>query len=107
MWSYFDGLPKAINGFSEGRRLRTGNFGMVYEERFFNDKLVAIKKIKHSENNSIEQARDRVVLLLVFLAKVFAFVPFRFIVMLVILEAFTREMPYKKENSDKLMRRAR
>ncbi|PON87750.1 hypothetical protein TorRG33x02_164450 [Trema orientale] len=55
----------------------------------------------------LPRATDCVVLLLVFLAAVFAFVPFRYIVMLIFLEAFTREMPYRKESSDKLVRRVR
>lgn len=56
---------------------------------------------------SFMQETDRVALLLVVLAAVFAFVPLRYIVTLVFLEAFTREMPYRKESSDKLVRRVR
>ncbi|GMN52667.1 hypothetical protein TIFTF001_021805 [Ficus carica] len=55
----------------------------------------------------IPQETDRVALLLVVLAAVFAFMPLRYIAMLVFLEAFTREMPYRKESSDKLVRRVR
>lgn len=55
----------------------------------------------------IPQETDRVALLLVVLAAVFAFVPLRYIATLVFLEAFTREMPYRKESSDKLVRRVR
>ncbi|PON68143.1 hypothetical protein PanWU01x14_097030 [Parasponia andersonii] len=55
----------------------------------------------------LPRATDCVILLLVLLAAVFAFVPFRYIVMLIFLEAFTREMPYRKESSDKLVRRIR
>ncbi|PON54079.1 Wall-associated receptor kinase [Parasponia andersonii] len=56
-------IEKATNGFSESRRLGTGAFGMVYEGRFFNDELVAIKKIKHRDNNSIEQVMNEIRLL--------------------------------------------
>lgn len=55
----------------------------------------------------LPQATDRVALLLVVLAAVFAFVPLRYIITLVFLEAFTREMRYRKESSDKLVRRVR
>lgn len=55
-------IEKATNGFSESRRLGTGAFGMVYEGKF-NDELVAIKKIKHRDNNSIEQVMNEIKLL--------------------------------------------
>lgn len=45
--------------------------------------------------------------MLVLMAAVFVFVPPRYIILLVYLEAFTRELPYRKESSDKLLRRAR
>ena len=45
--------------------------------------------------------------MLVFMAAVFVLVPLRYIFLLVFVEAFTREMPYRKENSDKWMRRLR
>lgn len=53
------------------------------------------------------QATDMVALLLVFAALVFAFLPFKYIIMLVLVEAYTREMPYRKETSNKWIRRAR
>lgn len=53
------------------------------------------------------QATDKIVILLVFMAATFAFVPLRYIILLVFLEAFTREMPYRKESSDKWVRRIR
>ena len=56
-------IEKATNGFSESRRLGTGAFGMVYEGRLVNDDLVAIKKIKHRDNNSIEQVMNEIKLL--------------------------------------------
>ncbi|KAK9935792.1 hypothetical protein M0R45_022876 [Rubus argutus] len=55
----------------------------------------------------LPQATDRIVLLLVFVAAVFAFVPVRYIILLVFLEAFTREMPYRKDSSDRWVRRIR
>ncbi|XP_022992980.1 uncharacterized protein LOC111489145 isoform X1 [Cucurbita maxima] len=53
------------------------------------------------------QATDMVALLLIFAALVFAFLPFKYIVMLALVEAYTREMPYRKETSNKWIRRAR
>ncbi|OMO62315.1 hypothetical protein COLO4_33140 [Corchorus olitorius] len=55
----------------------------------------------------LPQATDRVALLLVFMAVVVAFVPFRYLVLLVFLEAFTRELPYRRESSDRWLRRLR
>ncbi|XP_050119948.1 uncharacterized protein LOC126597215 [Malus sylvestris] len=55
----------------------------------------------------LPQATDRIVLLLVFMAAVFACVPLKYITLLVFLEAFTREMPYRKESSDRWLRRIR
>ncbi|KAG2662834.1 hypothetical protein I3760_16G000800 [Carya illinoinensis] len=53
------------------------------------------------------QATDKVALLMVFMAAAFAFVPLRYIVLLVFLEFFTREMPYRKESSDRWVRRVK
>lgn len=53
------------------------------------------------------QATEKVALLLIFIAAAFAFVPMRYLVLLVFLEAFTRKMPYRKESSDKWIRRVK
>lgn len=45
--------------------------------------------------------------MLVFMAAALAFVPQRYIVLLVFLEAFTREMPYRKESSNRWVRRVK
>ncbi|KAF2312316.1 hypothetical protein GH714_034189 [Hevea brasiliensis] len=55
----------------------------------------------------LPQATERIALLLVLIAAMFAFVPLRHLFLLVFLEAFTREMPYRKESSDRLRRRLR
>lgn len=55
----------------------------------------------------LPQATERVALLLVFLAAVFAFVPPKYIFLVVFLESYTREMPYRKESSDRWIRRVR
>ncbi|KAK4598879.1 hypothetical protein RGQ29_016073 [Quercus rubra] len=55
----------------------------------------------------LPQATEKVALLLIFIAAAFAFVPTRYLVLLVFLEAFTRKMPYRKESSDKWIRRVK
>ncbi|XP_062158305.1 uncharacterized protein LOC133865834 [Alnus glutinosa] len=55
----------------------------------------------------LPQATDKVALVLVFMAAALAFVPQRYIVLLVFLEAFTREMPYRKESSNRWVRRVK
>ncbi|KAK2635149.1 hypothetical protein Ddye_029941 [Dipteronia dyeriana] len=55
----------------------------------------------------VPPATDKVALLLVFLAAVIVFVPLRVTILIVYLEAYTRELPYRKESSDKLLRRVR
>lgn len=53
----------------------------------------------------LPQATERIALLLVLIAAMFAFVPLRHLTLLVFLEAFTREMPYRKESSNRWRRR--
>ena len=53
------------------------------------------------------QATETVALLLVLVAALLAFVPLRHLILLVFVEAFTREMPYRKESSDRWCRRLR
>ncbi|XP_030544439.1 uncharacterized protein LOC115750947 [Rhodamnia argentea] len=55
----------------------------------------------------IPQATDRVALLLIIMAVVFAFVPPRYLILLAFLEVFTREMPLRKESTNRWIRRMR
>ncbi|KAK9001289.1 hypothetical protein V6N11_083077 [Hibiscus sabdariffa] len=55
----------------------------------------------------LPQATDRVALSLVFLAVVLAFVPLRFLILFVFLEAFTRELPYRRDSTNRWLRRLR
>lgn len=55
----------------------------------------------------LPQATDRVALSLVFLAVVLAFVPLRFLILFVFVEAFTRELPYRRDSNDRWLRRLR
>lgn len=58
-----------------------------------------------TEALTVCQATERIALLLVLIAAMFAFVPLRHLTLLVFLEAFTREMPYRKESSNRWRRR--
>ncbi|KAI4358059.1 hypothetical protein L6164_001965 [Bauhinia variegata] len=55
----------------------------------------------------LPQATQKVAILLVVVAAVFAFVPPRYIIVMIFVELFTRQMPYRKESSDKWFRRVR
>ncbi|XP_048235232.1 uncharacterized protein LOC8260741 isoform X2 [Ricinus communis] len=68
---------------------------------------IFLLKIRALLFSVLPQATDTVALLLVFIAAMVAFVPLRHLILLVFVEAFTREMPYRKENSDKWRRRIR
>ncbi|KAF8407407.1 hypothetical protein HHK36_006538 [Tetracentron sinense] len=56
---------------------------------------------------ALPQATNGVALLLIVMAALFAFVPLRCLITLVFLEAFTMEMPLRKDCSDRWLRRAR
>ncbi|KAF6150693.1 hypothetical protein GIB67_020776 [Kingdonia uniflora] len=56
---------------------------------------------------ALPQATDKVALVLILIAAVFAIVPLRYLIMMVGLEAYTREMPLRRDCSDKWLRRAR
>lgn len=53
------------------------------------------------------QATDKAALGLVLMAAVIALVPFKQVMLLAFLEYFTRQMPLRKNSSDKLIRRVR
>jgi hypothetical protein len=53
------------------------------------------------------QATERVALFLVFIAAVFAFVPPKYIFLVIFIECYTREMPCRKESSKRWIRRIR
>nr|XP_029117228.1 wall-associated receptor kinase-like 14 isoform X2 [Elaeis guineensis] len=62
LYPYKD-IEKATDGFSDCRRLGTGAYGTVYAGKLSNDKLVAIKKIKHRDADGIEQVINEIKLL--------------------------------------------
>lgn len=56
-------IERATNCFSETQMLGTGAFGTVYAGKFQDDELVAIKKIKYRDTNSIDQVLNEIKLL--------------------------------------------
>ncbi|XP_050234444.1 uncharacterized protein LOC126682737 [Mercurialis annua] len=68
---------------------------------------IILLKIRALLFSVLPQATETVALMLAVMAVLIAFVPLRQLILLVFLEAFTREMPYRKENSDRLRRRLR
>ncbi|CAM8892452.1 unnamed protein product [Rhodiola kirilowii] len=56
-------IEKATSGFDIRQRLGTGAYGTVYAGKLHQDEWVAIKKIKHRDNESIEQVMNEVKLL--------------------------------------------
>ncbi|CAM8936102.1 unnamed protein product [Rhodiola kirilowii] len=56
-------IEKATSGFSEKQRLGAGGYGTVYSGKLSNDEWVAIKRIKHTNTDSIEQVMNEIKLL--------------------------------------------
>ncbi|XP_068654289.1 wall-associated receptor kinase-like 14 [Aristolochia californica] len=56
-------IERATNYFSEKQRLGTGAYGTVYAGKLHSDKWVAIKKIKHHDNDGVEQVMNEIKLL--------------------------------------------
>ncbi|XP_054809283.1 uncharacterized protein LOC129311198 isoform X2 [Prosopis cineraria] len=55
----------------------------------------------------LPQATEKVALLLVFMAAVVAFVPVKHMILVVFVELYTREMPCRKQSSERWLRRVR
>ncbi|KAK7858721.1 wall-associated receptor kinase-like 14 [Quercus suber] len=62
LYPYKD-IERATNSFCENQRLGTGAFGTVYAGKLHNNEWVAIKKIKHRDNNGIDQVLNEIKLL--------------------------------------------
>ncbi|XP_045786320.1 wall-associated receptor kinase-like 14 [Trifolium pratense] len=56
-------IERATNFFSEKHRLGTGAYGTVYAGNLHNDELVAIKKIRYRDTNSVDQVMNEIKLL--------------------------------------------
>ncbi|XP_022957240.1 uncharacterized protein LOC111458683 isoform X1 [Cucurbita moschata] len=76
-------------------------------EALIQDGNIFLLKIRALLFAVLPQETDMVAIVLVFAAFVFAFMPFKYIIMLALVEAYTREMPYRKETSYKWIRRGR
>ncbi|PSR88334.1 FT-interacting protein [Actinidia chinensis var. chinensis] len=68
---------------------------------------IVLLKVRALLIAALPQATDRVAVLLVFVAVLLALASLRHLILLVFLEAFTREMPLRKASSDKWLRRIR
>lgn len=62
LYPYKD-IERATNSFSEKQRLGTGAYGTVYAGKLHNDELVAIKKIRYRDHESIDQVMNEIKLL--------------------------------------------
>ncbi|KAL4593936.1 hypothetical protein ACB092_M005800 [Castanea dentata] len=62
LYPYKD-IERATNSFSDEQRLGTGAFGTVYAGKLHNNEWVAIKKIRHRDNNGIDQVLNEIKLL--------------------------------------------
>ncbi|KAI4325830.1 hypothetical protein MLD38_031194 [Melastoma candidum] len=62
LYEYKD-IERSTEGFSERLRLGTGAYGTVYAGRLPNNELVAIKRIKHRDGDSIDNVMNEVKLL--------------------------------------------
>ncbi|XP_010263819.1 PREDICTED: wall-associated receptor kinase-like 14 [Nelumbo nucifera] len=56
-------IERATNGFSDKQRLGTGAYGTVYAGKLHSDEWVAIKKIRHRDNDGMEQVMNEIKLL--------------------------------------------
>lgn len=68
---------------------------------------VILLKVRALLFAALPQATDTTALSLVFMAVVFAFVPLKYPILLVFHEAYTREMPLRKNSSERWLRRMR
>ncbi|XP_010246679.1 PREDICTED: uncharacterized protein LOC104589907 isoform X2 [Nelumbo nucifera] len=68
---------------------------------------IILLKLRALLFGALPQATDKAVVFFIIMAAVFAFVPLWFLIMIVFLEAFTREMPLRKDLSDRWLRRVR
>ncbi|XP_030483705.2 wall-associated receptor kinase-like 14 [Cannabis sativa] len=60
---HYKEIEKATNGFSEKYRLGTGAYGTVYAGKLQGDEWVAIKRIRHTGADSIEQVVNEIKLI--------------------------------------------
>ncbi|CAM8992877.1 unnamed protein product [Rhodiola kirilowii] len=68
---------------------------------------IVLLKIRALVFAVVPQATDTIAAMLILTALVVAFVPLKYIIMFAVLEAYTREMPLRKDSSDRWLRRVR
>ncbi|XP_042500288.1 uncharacterized protein LOC122078384 isoform X2 [Macadamia integrifolia] len=68
---------------------------------------ITLLKLRAILFSALPQTTDKVVILLIIMAAVFAFVPLQYLMILIFLEAYTSEMPMRKDSSERMSRRAR
>ncbi|KAL5987198.1 Wall-associated receptor kinase-like 14 [Asimina triloba] len=56
-------IERATNFFSEKQMLGTGAYGTVYAGKLHNDEWVAVKKIRHRDNDGMEQVMNEIKLI--------------------------------------------
>ncbi|KAM7270544.1 hypothetical protein ACFE04_029758 [Oxalis oulophora] len=68
---------------------------------------ISLLKVRALLFGVLPQATDKVAIFLVTVAAAIAFVPLKYLVLMIFLEAYTRELPCRKESSNRIFRRAR
>ncbi|XP_020682486.1 uncharacterized protein LOC110099625 [Dendrobium catenatum] len=68
---------------------------------------VVLLKLRSLLLAAAPQATDRVVIAMIVMALAIAFLPFKLLVELMLLDAFTQEMPLRKKSNDKIKRRVK
>ncbi|XP_052204873.1 uncharacterized protein LOC127809805 [Diospyros lotus] len=80
---------------------------ITHVESLIQDGNIILLKVRALLFAALPQATDGVALLLVLVAVLTAVIPLKYLILLVFLEAFTREMPLRKASSDRWLRRIR
>ncbi|CAN1254864.1 hypothetical protein LINPERPRIM_LOCUS8795 [Linum perenne] len=88
-------------------QLLTLQEGIAQVQALVQDGNIALLKLRALLFAVLPHATERIALLLLFLAIIMMMVPLRHLILIVFLETFTREMPYRKESSDRWIRRLR
>ncbi|CAI0416480.1 unnamed protein product [Linum tenue] len=76
-------------------------------ETLVQDGNVILLKIRALLFSILPQATEKLAMMLILVAIMLMIIPLRHLMLLVFLETFTREMPYRKESSDRWARRLR
>lgn len=94
--------PQSKNAVEQLLSLQEGRSQLEVYIRTGNVVLLKLRSLLFA---AAPQATDRVIIALILMASVIAFLPFKHLVMLALLDAFTQEMPLRKKSNDKFKRR--